>query len=70
MAGQYQLPQLSNQLSTQQPSTFVVVSKTDECANGLLDMLKTYWWVLLLIIVAFLYYKYQYKRKDESKERK
>jgi type II secretory pathway component PulF len=66
MAGQYQLPQLSNQ----QPSTFVVVSKTDDCTNGLLDMLKTYWWVLLLLVVAFLYYKYQYKKRDEPKERK
>ena len=61
MTGQYQLPQFSN------ANPAVVVVKDSSCSsNGVLDLLKTYWWVLLIIILGFLYYKYQLNKKDEN----
>ena len=57
---QSQLPQL---VQSSMP-----VIKTETC-SGMYDLFMQYWWVFLIIIVAFLYYKHMKDNKKEKKDK-
>ena len=62
---------VQNQVPLQQNQTSLfpnVLTIKNETCTGLFDALKEYWWVILLLAMAALYYRYMQLKKNDEKQ--